>query len=41
MGINLITIFENLFTGRPALTRRTAEKSVDILLHQSDCEESH
>ena len=32
MGMNLIAILENVFTGRPALTRRTAERHVDYLL---------
>jgi AcrR family transcriptional regulator len=33
MGISTIAILENLFTGRRILTRRSAEKYVDILLH--------
>jgi TetR/AcrR family transcriptional regulator len=33
MGISTIAILENLFTGRRMLTRRSAEKYVDILLH--------
>lgn len=32
MGINLITVLENVFTGRPTLTRQGAERYVDILL---------
>lgn len=32
MGMMLITILEYLFTGRPTLTRRNAEKLVDLLL---------
>ncbi len=32
MGMSLITILENLFTGRPTLTRRNAEKLVTVLL---------
>ncbi len=32
MGINLVLVLEHLFTGRPTLTRRNAEKVVDTLL---------
>ncbi len=32
MGINLMLVLEHLFTGRPTLTRRNAEKVVDTLL---------
>lgn len=32
MGMSLITIMENHFTGRPTLTRRNAMKLVDVLL---------
>lgn len=32
MGMSLITILEHVFTGRPTLTRRNAEKYVDVLL---------
>jgi len=32
MGMSLITILENLFTGRSTLTRRNAEKLVGVLL---------
>jgi hypothetical protein len=32
MGMNLFAILENVFTGRSTLTRRTAERHVDILL---------
>jgi len=32
MGINLVLVLEHLFTGRPTLTRRNAEKIVDTLL---------
>jgi hypothetical protein len=32
MGMNLIAILENIFTGRSTLTRRTAERHVDYLL---------
>ncbi len=32
MGINLVLVLEHLFTGRPILTRRNAEKVVDTLL---------
>jgi AcrR family transcriptional regulator len=33
MGMNLIAILENVVTGRPTLTRRSAEKQVDTLLY--------
>jgi TetR/AcrR family transcriptional regulator len=33
MGISTIAILENFFTGRNTLTRRNAEKFIDILLH--------
>jgi TetR/AcrR family transcriptional regulator len=33
MGISTIAILENLFTGRNTLTRRSAEKFIDIILH--------
>lgn len=32
MGIQLFTLLENLFTGKPALSHRRAEKCVDSLL---------
>ena len=32
MGMNLVLVLEHLFTGRPTLTRRNAEKIVGILL---------
>jgi len=32
MGINLVLVLEHLFTGRPTLTRRNAERVVDTLL---------
>jgi TetR/AcrR family transcriptional regulator len=32
MGMDLMAILENLFTGRSTLTRQTAEKHVDLLL---------
>jgi AcrR family transcriptional regulator len=32
MGISIIAVLENLFTGRRTLTRRSAENYVDILL---------
>ncbi|NWG12691.1 MAG: TetR/AcrR family transcriptional regulator [Acidobacteria bacterium] len=32
MGMSLITILENLFTGKPTLTRRNAERLVGVLL---------
>jgi AcrR family transcriptional regulator len=32
MGINIIAVLENLFTGRATLTRRSAEEYIDILL---------
>ncbi len=32
MGMNLMAILENMFTGRPGLTRKKAESHVDILL---------
>jgi len=32
MGMELVAILEHLFTRRPTLTRRSAEKCVDILL---------
>jgi len=32
MGVMLIKILEYFFTGRPTLTRRTAEKLVDLLM---------
>ncbi len=32
MGMDLIAILENLFTGRATLTRRTAQRHVDLLL---------
>jgi AcrR family transcriptional regulator len=35
MGMMLIQILEYFFTGRRTLTRRTAEKLVDLLLHSS------
>jgi hypothetical protein len=33
MGIELFATLENLFTGRPTLTRRRAVQCVDLLLH--------
>jgi TetR/AcrR family transcriptional regulator len=33
MGISTIAILENFFTGRKTLTRRSAEKFIDVLLH--------
>jgi TetR/AcrR family transcriptional regulator len=32
IGMNLIAILENMFTGKPTLSRKSAENSVDILL---------
>jgi len=32
MGINLVLVLEHLFTGRPTLTRRNAQRIVDTLL---------
>jgi AcrR family transcriptional regulator len=32
MGINLVLVLEHLFTGRPTLTRRNAQRVVDTLL---------
>ena len=32
MGINLVLVLEHLFTGRPTITRRNAEKVVGIIL---------
>jgi AcrR family transcriptional regulator len=32
MGMQLFTMLEHLFTGRPTITRRRAEKCVDLLL---------
>ena len=32
MGVMLIRILEYFFTGRPTLSRRTAEKLVDLLM---------
>jgi TetR/AcrR family transcriptional regulator len=33
MGMNIIAMLENFITGRSTLTRRSAEKNVDTLLH--------
>jgi len=33
MGMDLIAVLEHLFTGRAILTRRTAERHVDLLLN--------